>query len=85
MDLGDVRESDHARGWAHQVLGRVLAGRDAAASQVHLQEAARLGRSEKNRYLEANARLASMEAQLAAESTSEAAEGARSSLWELQK
>ena len=83
--LGDERSSDHARGWGHWVLGEALSKRDLSASRRHLQSAASLGRSEKNKYLEANARITMLEADLGTGARAVAAAGALGVLEDLQQ
>ncbi len=80
LALGDERHSDHARGWGHYVLGVALAGENPERSREHLRTAVHLGRVEGNRYLESNARIAELEAQLDNNPPSEAASAARHTL-----
>jgi len=84
LKLGDECRSDHARGWGHLGLGIALGSRDSEASELHLDTAFRLGRSEKNLYLESNALIALLATHLAHDSPKTAAAAASKTLTELQ-
>jgi predicted ATPase/class 3 adenylate cyclase len=85
LALGRERRSKHATGWGHLVLGKALKSRDPPRSREHLELATDFGRAEKNRYLEANASTALLEATLATSSAREAAAGAVRILERLQR
>ncbi|MDX1384325.1 MAG: hypothetical protein R3190_11810, partial [Thermoanaerobaculia bacterium] len=84
MELADARDSDHARGWGHLILGVALGRTDSEQSQRHLSAATRLGRAEKNRYLESNALVAALQAHLARDSPAVAAKEVLSTLTQLR-
>ncbi len=84
LRLGDECTSDHAIGWGHLGLGVALGQRDAKASELHLDKAIRLGRQEKNLYLQLNALIALLAAHLDHDSPKSAATAARKTLIELQ-
>ena len=85
LSLGDEQDSEHARGWGHLVLGVALSHTDPENSKEHLSTAIRLGRAEKNRYLQSNALIAELEAHLANDSPAAAATAARETLIQMQE
>jgi hypothetical protein len=80
FDLADERTSDHARGWGHHVLGRALIKDEPETARRHYEDAWRLGKQEKNRYLESNAIVGLLEAHFALDSPPNAAKAARETL-----
>jgi predicted ATPase/class 3 adenylate cyclase len=78
--LAAERRSEHARGWGHWVMGVALSTTNRDESEGHIETAWRLGRQEKNRYLESNALVARLEAHLALDSPAEAASAALETL-----
>lgn len=80
FDLADERRSEHARGWGHWVMGLAISRNDPEPARRHYEDAWRLGREEKNRYLESNALIALLEAHFALDAPPVAAAAARDTL-----
>lgn len=83
--LGDQRDSEHARGWGHLVLGSALSSKDPERARQHLETATRLGRAEKNRYLQSNALIAELAMHLASDSPAGAAAAAHRTLLQMRE
>lgn len=84
LKLGDECGSDHVRGWGHHGLGVALSQSNAQDSLLHLNQAIRFARAEKNNYLQSNALIALLSAHLADDSPIAAAAAARETLIEMR-